>query len=503
MDGLVSQKNKNMKKVIITSIAIFTATTLAFSQLTLNQYNGYYIDGLRLSQNTYGGTARSAALGGAFAALGGDMGSLSINPAGIGVYSSSEFSITPGFENINTTSNYLGNKKNDVDYKSNLSNIGVVFTYKSNNSSGWLSSSFAFGYNRLNSYNSSYFIEGRTNSTSMVNEFLYYGQNTSPENLNENWERLAYDAYVINPDTTVTAPNYRYTSPYTNINLLQRHQLVISGSSGEYYFGFGTNFDNQLYLGASLNITSAYYTEDIIHSEYDVDAVTDLNYYQFSHYITTIATGANFKLGAIYRPNDMFRFGLSFHTPTITKVSQEFDSQIQSSLKSTGYYDYSGPVSSDEYNVSTPFRAIAGAAIIFKQLGLVSLDYEFIDYRSIHFSNGYYESDLQAANQDNKNMFRATNNLRAGIELKFGSAYLRGGYAFYASPFASGELNKDANTQIFSGGVGYRNNNFFLDFSYSLTTKAEKYLMYYDPTASSVNLSTNSGNCLATIGFRF
>jgi hypothetical protein len=492
-----------MKKLIITSIAIFAATTITFSQIALNQPNGYYIDGLRLSQSTYGGTARSAALGGAFAALGGDMGSLSINPAGIGVYSSSEFAISPGFEIINTSSNYIGNKNTVVDYKPNLGNIGLVFTYKTNNTSGWISSSFAFGYNRLNSYNDSYFIEGRTNTTSMANEFLYYGQGTSPENLNENWERLAYDAYVINPDTTVAAPNYRYTSPYSNINLLQQHKLVIKGSSGEYYFGFGTNFNNQLYLGASLNIKSDYYTEDIIHTEFDADNITYLNSYQFSHFIKTTADGFNLKLGAIYRPIDMLRIGLSFHTPTITKVSQEFNSQIQSTLQNGAFYDFSGPVSTDEYNVSTPFRAIAGVAVIFKQLGLISIDYEFIDYRSINFSNGDYESELQAANQANKDIFRATNNLRAGAELKLGSAYLRGGYAFYASPFASNELNKDANTQIISGGVGYRNNNFFLDFSYSLTMKAEKYFMYYDPNASSVNLSSNNGNCLATIGFRF
>jgi hypothetical protein len=492
-----------MKRLILTSIVIFAATTLTFSQLSLNQPNGYYIDGLRLSQNTYGGTARSAALGGAFAALGGDMGSLSINPAGIGVYSLSEFAITPGFEMINTSSNYLGNKNTDVDYKSNLGNIGVVFTYKSNNTSGWISSNFAFGYNRLNSYNNSYYIEGKTNTTSMVNEFLYYSQGKSPQNLDDNWERLAYDAYVINPDTTVVAPNYKYTSPYTNINLLQQHKLVISGSSGEYYFGFGANYNNQLYLGASLNIESSFYTEDLIHTEYDANSVSYLSSYQFSNNIKTNADGFNLKLGAIYRPNDMFRFGLSFHTPTIMKVTQDYSSQIQSSLQNGNYYDLSGPGNTDEYNVTTPFSAVAGVAVIFKQLGLISVDYEFIDYRSIYFSNGDYESDLQAANQANKNTFRATNNLRAGLELKFGSAYLRGGYAFYASPYASGELNKDANTQIYSGGVGYRNNNFYLDFSYSLTNTSEKYYMYYDPNASLVNLSSNNGNILATIGFRF
>jgi len=489
-----------MKRLVITSISIFALTTISFSQLSINQSSSYYIDGLRLSQSNYGATARSAAMGGAFASLGGDMGSFSVNPAGIGVYRSGEFTFTPGFEAVSTTSNYSGNKNNSMDYFPNIGNVGVVFTYKTDNTNGWVSSNFAFGYSRLNSFNSSYYIQGTTNNTSLTNEFTYYANNKSPQSLDENWERLAYDAYIINQDTT--SATWKYNSPYSNISLLQRHNLSVNGSSGEYYFGFGANYNNTLYIGASLNIKSDLYTEDFDHTEFDVNSVTYLNSYQFSHHIKTEADGFNFKIGAIYRPDDMFRFGLSFRTPTVMNVHQYYYSQIQSSLKYGTYYNYDGPDNKDEYDVSTPFSAIAGAAVIFQQLGLISIDYEFIDYRSIHFSNGYYETDLQNANQDSKNIFRATSNIRAGAELKMGSAYLRGGYAFYASPFSGSEINKNANTNILSGGIGYHSNNFFIDFSYSLASKTEKYFMYLD-NASEVELKTNSSNILATIGFRF
>ena len=40
-------------------------------------------DALRYSQNFFGGTARSTAMGGAFGALGGDFSSASLLPAGI------------------------------------------------------------------------------------------------------------------------------------------------------------------------------------------------------------------------------------------------------------------------------------------------------------------------------------------------------------------------------------------------------------------------------------
>ena len=41
-------------------------------------------DALRFSDNNYYGTARSISMGNAFTALGGDLGSISLNPAGSG-----------------------------------------------------------------------------------------------------------------------------------------------------------------------------------------------------------------------------------------------------------------------------------------------------------------------------------------------------------------------------------------------------------------------------------
>jgi hypothetical protein len=52
-------------------------------------------DALRYSQIFYGGTTRFTSMGGAFTAVGGDISSLSQNPAGLGVFRSSEFTITP------------------------------------------------------------------------------------------------------------------------------------------------------------------------------------------------------------------------------------------------------------------------------------------------------------------------------------------------------------------------------------------------------------------------
>ena len=53
-------------------------------------------DLLELSQTQFNfGTARSMAMAGAFTSLGADLSSMSINPAGLGMYRHSDLSITP------------------------------------------------------------------------------------------------------------------------------------------------------------------------------------------------------------------------------------------------------------------------------------------------------------------------------------------------------------------------------------------------------------------------
>ena len=54
----------------------------------------------------YGGTARFMSMGGAFTALGGDISTLSQNPAGIGVFRASEMSVTPQLNYINSTAGF-------------------------------------------------------------------------------------------------------------------------------------------------------------------------------------------------------------------------------------------------------------------------------------------------------------------------------------------------------------------------------------------------------------
>ncbi|HSH66758.1 MAG TPA: hypothetical protein VLB84_13425, partial [Bacteroidia bacterium] len=53
---------------------------------TLHSYSQNDIDAMRYSQLTFGGTARFNSMAGSMGALGGDISTLSFNPAGIGIF---------------------------------------------------------------------------------------------------------------------------------------------------------------------------------------------------------------------------------------------------------------------------------------------------------------------------------------------------------------------------------------------------------------------------------
>ncbi|MCB0805347.1 MAG: hypothetical protein KDC05_06070, partial [Bacteroidales bacterium] len=76
--------------------------------LTLQLEAQNEVDALRYSTTSVVGTARYTAMGGAFGALGADFSTLSSNPAGIGLYKSSEFTITPSLYIGSTNSTYMG-----------------------------------------------------------------------------------------------------------------------------------------------------------------------------------------------------------------------------------------------------------------------------------------------------------------------------------------------------------------------------------------------------------
>ena len=484
-----------MKKYIF----IFIALSGFF--ITVNAQNE--VDALRYSQTFQNASARSLSMGGAFGALGGDLSALSTNPAGLGIYQRAELSFTPGYYYGNTESDFLNSKTSDSNNKMHFQSYGIVFPLvKKSNNLLWNSINFGFSYNRIRDFNNNVYMEGINNSSSMVNEFVYTA-NQYDGDFDLFSDGLAWETYLIdfNEETGKYFGDFEDGSPYGQ---MQKKSISTRGSLGEYTFSIGGKFNKYLYLGASFSLQSLTYFEDSKYSEDDIDNRIDIfNYFDYNYSQETTGNGYNFKFGAIARPLDWIRVGLSVHTPTFLKFKDYWSYSMETSvdLEGSPFYDEASGENDSYQKLTTPFKTTGSLALIVKKTGIISIDYEYVDYSTMRFGDGSsYDYFYTEENKAIKDMYRATGNLRIGGELRLGSLCLRAGYGLYGSPYKTSEINKDAFFTSISAGIGFRSNNFFLDFVIVNRQIEENYFLYYENEAK---LNSSSNRILATFGFRF
>ncbi|MDR1698331.1 MAG: hypothetical protein LBR75_00695, partial [Prevotellaceae bacterium] len=107
-------------------------------------------DALRFGQTDIYGSARYMSMAGAFSALGGDPLVMTLNPAGLGLYRSSELSLSPNLM-INHTNAALGaGEQTENRTRLQFNNVSYVVSadYSLNGKSGVSRGAFGFSFNR-------------------------------------------------------------------------------------------------------------------------------------------------------------------------------------------------------------------------------------------------------------------------------------------------------------------------------------------------------------------
>lgn len=485
-------------------------------------------DALRYSFTTNHGTARGMSIGGALGSLGGDFSTLSVNPAGIGIYRKSEFSFSPSFQAGNNQSTYLGTTSDDQFSRFNFASFGFVITSaKKGNAykkSPWKSVSFGFGMNKLASFRNDYTYSGKNYKSSIVErwseEFNKLG------GLNENTKNqvsypafAAYQTWLIDKDYTVGGDSSKARSyvPYQS-GLQQTKRVREKGGMNEYVISAGGNFQEKLLLGATLGISSVNYDRDLYIDEEDIsgNANNDFGSMNYNESLQTTGIGINLKLGAIYKPTNLLRFGLALHTPThieLNDVSSIYmKSNTDSFLLRNGFSN--SPITeftqdtalSFNYSLNTPYKALASATVLFKQYGFFTADVEYVNYASMRYNLGEgYEKETDAINSTIKNTYQDAINVRLGIEGKLNDFSVRAGYAFYGSPYEP--TNNQGDKSMYCAGIGYRTNTWFLDaaYIYSSQTYSEKpyVLGRSNADVQSATIQRNTGNAVLTLGWKF
>ncbi|MBN2667530.1 MAG: UPF0164 family protein [Bacteroidales bacterium] len=488
------------------SALIIAAALLTFTGLKAQNVD----DALRYSQIFYTGTARFMSMGGAFTALGGDMSSFSQNPAGIGVFRSSEISVTPQLLHAKTSANFNG-ISDDYMYNFNLGQAGIVGNLiKGSGTTGLISLNIGYSFNKTNNLNNTARIQGNSSSSSMADYWadeaygIYYGDIGGAAG-------IAYDAWII--DTLRDANASYYGTVFSNYgdnpssiygqNI--RRLITNQGYTGEHAISIGGNYSNKVYFGATLGISTIKYTGHYEHLE-KADYFLDSQFSDFSYveHFENTGTGVNLKIGAIIRPVEELRIGVAFHSPTLYKINERFYDNISSNFTDGGHYEYYNDDLVFEYALTTPFRALAGVAYQIEKSGLLSVDYEFVDYSMVKFSETGDDYDYSEKNLDIKNTLKPAHNIRVGGELRFNKLYFRGGYGYYGKVFREDEVNKDLFNRSISAGVGFREQNLSIDFGFTNMRNEQKYILYDSYYETAMANLTNTRNMFSvTLGYKF
>lgn len=472
-------------------------------------------DALLFSDQTYMGTARSQAMGNAFGALGSDVTAVHINPAGLGVYRTFNMSATAGLGMREMTAYYGGNKTMDIAGNFNLTSFGLISPAKRNPDGDWRRVNYAFTYNKKNIFKSSTDLRAYNANSSLVDVFLDYATGSTMHELNDFYEGGAFwvDLIDLSVDTAGEwIDNGEYFSE-VSAGQDQRKIMTTSGSMGEYQFSYAGSYQEKLYIGASLGLSTIEYLKETYYEESGfADTASTVQSFYMLDDLYTSGAGVNLKIGGILRVSDRLRLGLSWHSPTLYNMRDEWQMKIdaQHELNDSAYsYSYTSPYGMYNYELITPMKLTTSAALVLNKKLILSGDVEFIDYTTMSM-NGEDRAYFEGVNNTISNGFISTYNTRLGAELNLAPIVLRAGYAKYGNPLRESDIAFPESTQDYrterqtwSVGVGKRNQYSYIDFAYSFSENSQTDLMYNPTYVESTKLTNSYQKVMVTLGWKF
>ncbi len=306
----------------------FIAITLLLTAATAGAQTMY--DALTYSQNNYYGTARSIGMGNAMTAVGGDLGSVGINPAGSAVYNYSQFTLTPNMTissmnaswsayPVNGTDTYTGEVNRTLGMFT-MPNVGVTLNFDTGRKRGLKGVTYGFVVNSVNNYTGQMMTGGQNDKTSYQSSMAVSADGYDIDFLNgyldasgksiDDWRHPYQNAddrgdyapwnVITNAQAGAIAnygdvndPDYYYRyiaategfsqtgekDEYGNFiydiflggPLDQSFGKKVTGNKTDALLNLGFNFSDRFFLGFNLGLTSLTYNYDEYFKEAAVD----------------------------------------------------------------------------------------------------------------------------------------------------------------------------------------------------------------------------------------
>lgn len=436
--------------------------TLVLAALGLPAAAQSWDQALKFSENIYGGSARSIAMGNALTAVGGDPGSLGLNPAGGAVAGYSQFFLSPaisisatkaqGFSPEGGEPIGFGDLVSSGYTRAKMPNMGFIVNMDTGRRHGLKRVSFGFAANSVNDYTYKTTASGTYfGKNSFAGSLASLAQGYTPEVLSGDW----YSEGVGNePDwsamagfrsgifdhigsnnylgvTDVTVGGY----PEAAGPLYQRYGLKTKGFKQDLIVNVSANFNDKFYIGANIGFTTLQYSEseyweempdnpsEFPNIEYDGGAtVATLNSVLAKKVYGVSGSGAYLKAGFLWRPIAGLRVGAAIQTPTLMNMTGRTTWYAESNLSGISFSPSKSPEDEWIYSLRMPFRWNAGLAYSFGSFAVVSIDYEMADYSMSKYGGrsefGYSAGAWSDQNADIHDALGLGHNVRVGMEFK-------------------------------------------------------------------------------------
>lgn len=506
----------------------------------------------RVLGNNLNGTARFVGMGGAMSALGGDISVMGTNPAGIGIYRRNDFSVSVGFNNTATESNFNGNGMKEDRTKASFDQIGFVYSHKIGNETSLRYVNFGFNYHKSKNFNRIFsmggMLGGFSQSWQLAQEMNWYN-----DILDSSGEYVVGYNYISSADyfrknlLDADNPYKKYWSKLPVLGVIGATTGLVDwpddatgfmgwdGYSNKYYsdekgginqfdFNVAFNIEDRFYLGVTLGLYDLNYKRFSSYTEeLNDDFGEDNGYYTLDNYYSMKGTGADLKIGAIIRPieDSPFRFGVAVHTPTFYDLSESYNATMstdiyyyESSYKQT-LSDYLDPSFLNyDYRLQTPWKFNVSAGTTFAGLVAVGAEYEYQDYSSTKMEDmdGF---ELGGQSSVEKSL-QGVHTLRVGMETRIAPQFsVRAGYNYSSAAFdkeayralssygTQTDFNNTQSLNTFTLGLGYRGNVIYADLAYKYDMYKSDFYAFDDIDLPKTEVDNTRHQLLFTLGVQF
>lgn len=438
----------------------------------------------RFSDEEITGSSRYVGLGGAMAALGGDVSAVKDNAAALGVFRRSEFAMSLSGdvfgENTAKVSVPVINAVIHFERTKVSHNIMLAFQRRTAFHSGWQTEAAGLDFSNSQTHLMADLSKGLT-----YKDFDYSGI-----------AYLAYagfDGYLI--DTVPGAGGTTWQSVESEaFNAKLTYQE--SGAIDDYSFGWGMNVGHRIYLGINAMIRSINYTKRSSYSE----SFQSGDRYSIAGATSVSGVGIGLNAGVIWRPLQYLRLAAAVQTPIACTLDFFYRGEMQSLVAAESYSQTYEMPSSYDQQCNLPMKLVLGSALQFGSRGLLSAEY---DYQHIS-RDAMRDQHLVKIGAE----WACTNNcfLDLGYALSMFGKYQNGlniNVMEWDSPRMDTEQLESATRHYLSAGFSFRNRWLIAGIAYQFSMQQNKLWAHEYQSEPMLDVRDRQHRIVLTLGFRY